>query len=202
MLKLRASPTSPYGRKTRIAFMHLGLADRVQWVSSRSSDRADPIDRLNPLGKMPVLILENGTAIYDSPVIVEYFDDMAGGGRLIPRQAEARFAVLTRAALADGMIEATIHVTHEERWHPGPMRSTDWVEHQNGKVLKSLAALEVAPPGETVDAGTIGIATALGYLDQSMGGAWRDDHPRLVRWLAAFAARVQAFAATALRSGN
>jgi glutathione S-transferase len=197
MLKLRASPTSPYGRKTRIAFMHLGLTDRVQWISSSSSDTADPIDRINPLGKMPVLILENGKAIYDSPVIVEYFDFMAGGGRLIPRETEARFAVLTAAALADGLIEATINVTHEDRWHPGAMRSEIWVERQNGKVQKSLAALEAAAPlGDTVDAAAIGIAAALGYLDQGMGGAWRADHPGLVRWLAAFADNVPAFAAT------
>ena len=197
MLKLRASPTSPYGRKTRIAFMHLGLEDRVEWVASRSSDTADPIDRVNPLGKMPVLILADGTAIYDSPVIVEYFDCMAGGGLLIPREAEARFAVLTRAALADGLIEATINVTHEDRWHPGAMRSETWVERQQGKVDKSLAALEAAPLSDNVDAGAIGVAAALGYLDQTMGGAWRDGHPNLVRWLEAFAAKVPAFAATA-----
>ena len=197
MLKLRASPTSPYGRKTRIAFMHLGLDDHVQWISSSSSDTADPIDRINPLGKMPVLILANGKAIYDSPVIVEYFDFMAGGGRLIPREAEPRFAVLTTAALADGLIEATINVTHEERWHPGAMRSETWVERQNGKVLKSLAALEAAPPSDAIDAGAIGVATALGYLDYGIGGAWRTDHPKLVRWLAVFADNVPAFAATA-----
>lgn len=198
MLKLRASPSSPYGRKTRIAFMHLGLADRVQWVSSSSSDTTDPIDRINPLGKMPVLILADGKPIYDSPVIVEYFDFMAGGGRLIPREGEARFAVLTMAALADGLIEAAINVTHEERWHPGAMRSETWVERQSGKVLKSLAALETAPPGEVVDAGAIGVAAALGYLDQALGGTWRADHPKLVRWLAGFADKVPAFAATAL----
>jgi glutathione S-transferase len=197
MLKLRASPTSPYGRKTRIAYMHLGLGDRVQWISSSSSDTADPIDRINPLGKMPVLILADGKAIYDSPVIVEYFDVMAGGGQLIPREAEARFAVLTRAALADGLIEATINVTHEDRWHPGAMRSALWVERQNGKVEKSLAALEAAPSGDAVDAGAIGVAAALGYLDQAMGGTWRAGHPKLVRWLAAFAGKVPAFAATA-----
>ena len=196
MLKLRASPTSPYGRKTRIAFMHLGLGDRVAWVPSRSSDKTDPIDRLNPLGKMPVLILENGRPIYDSPVIVDYFDWMAGGGRLIPREPEARFAVLTMAALADGLMDAAINVTHEDRWHPGALRSESWVAQQSGKVAKSLAAFESALP-DGVDASAIGLAAALGYLDQAMEGRWRADHPRLVSWLADFAEKVSAFAATA-----
>lgn len=197
MLKLRASPLSPFGRKTRIAFLHLGLADRVQWISSSSSDTVDPIDRINPLGKMPVLILADSQPIYDSPVIIEYFDFMAGGGRLIPREPASRFAVLTAAALADGLIEAAINVTHEERWHPGAMRSEMWVERQAGKVQKSLAAFEAAPPSDAVDAAAIGLATALGYLDHGMGGAWRADHPALVRWLAAFSDNVPAFAATA-----
>ena len=105
--------------------------------------------------------------------------------------------MLTAAALADGLIEAAINVTHEDRWHPGAMRSETWVERQNGKVQKSLAAFEAAPLRDTVDAAAIGLAAALGYLDQGMGGAWRADHPRLVRWLAAFADNVPAFAATA-----
>ncbi|HWG04672.1 MAG TPA: glutathione S-transferase [Beijerinckiaceae bacterium] len=196
MLKLRASPSSPYGRKTRIAFKHLGLGDRVEWIASRASDKTDPIDKLNPLGKMPVLILENGRPIYDSPVIVEYFDWMAGGGRLIPRAPEARFSVLTTAALADGLMDATINVTHEDRWHPGAQRSEGWVTQQSSKAAKSLAAFEAAPP-EALDAGAIGLAAALGYLDRAMEGRWRPDHPRLVRWLADFAEKVPAFAETA-----
>lgn len=196
MLKLRASPSSPYGRKTRIAFMHLGLGNRVEWISSHSSDKTDPIDRFNPLGKMPVLILDNGRTIFDSPVIVEYFDFMAGGGRLIPREPDARFAVLTAAALADGLMDAAINVTHEDRWHPGDKRSEKWVDQQNGKVQKSLAAFETAAP-ELIDASAIGLAAALGYLDNALDGRWRSNHPYLVHWLDEFTEKVPAYLETA-----
>jgi glutathione S-transferase len=176
--------------------MHLGLGDRVEWISSRSSDRTDPIDRFNPLGKMPVLLLDNGRSIYDSPVIVEYFDFLAGGGRLIPRDPDARFAVLTAAALADGLMDAAINVTHEDRWHPGDKRSEKWVEQQNGKMQKSLAAFEKAAP-EVIDASAIGLAAALGYLDNALEGRWRVNHPRLVGWLDDFVEKVPAYLATA-----
>ena len=105
---LRSSPRSPFGRKIRIAASLLGLTDEISIENTDTMSDTDSIRVQNPLGKIPTLILEDGTALYDSRVIVEYLDEIAGGGRLIPVDSGARFEVLTKAALADGMLDAAI----------------------------------------------------------------------------------------------
>ena len=154
--------------------------------------------RQNPLGKIPVLVLDDGTALYDSRVILEYLDHRAGGGRIIPKEAGARFAALCQQALCDGVLDAGILRVYEARWRPAEHHVAKWLEHQTGKMVRALAALEAAPPGldPTPHVGQITAACALGYLDFRFEGAWRKDHPRLVAWLDAFAAAVPAFAAT------
>ena len=100
MLVLRSSPPSPFGRKIKIALSLLGLKTGSRW---RTPTRADPADSLrgqNPLGKIPALVLEDGDVLYDSNVILEYLDHLAGGGRIIPQDGR-RFGVLRDAALAN-----------------------------------------------------------------------------------------------------
>jgi glutathione S-transferase len=197
MLILRSSPPSPFGRKIRLAAAILGLSERVQTVSADTNDPEDALRGQNPLGKIPTLILEDGTALYDSPVILEYLDFLAGGGKIIPREAGQRFDVLTRQALADGIAEASILQIYETRFRDRDRYSAKWLDHQSGKVKRALAALEASPPAEgATDVGAISTACALGYLDLRFSGRWREDHPRLVRWLGAFSAGVPAFAET------
>jgi glutathione S-transferase len=107
MMQLRSSSASPFVRKIRIGAAVLGLADRIEIVPADTSDHNDNLRTQNPLGKIPTLMLEDGRALYDSAVILEYFDSLAGGDKLIP-SGDARFHVLTRAALADGIAEAAI----------------------------------------------------------------------------------------------
>ena len=95
MLVLRSSPASPFGRKVRIAAALLGLEKRIEVVAADTNDPADVLRRQNPLGKVPVLIDESGEAIFDSRVIVEYLDGLAGGGRLIPAEFALRIQALT-----------------------------------------------------------------------------------------------------------
>src|SRR5215216_45359 len=102
MLTLRSSPASPFGRKVKISADLLGLADRIQVTEADTLDPNDVLRQQNPLGKIPVLLLEDGTALYDSRVIVEYLDELAGGGRIIP-PGTARFMALREQALADGI---------------------------------------------------------------------------------------------------
>jgi glutathione S-transferase len=198
MLTLRTSPASPFGRKVRIAAALLGLEGRIAVVPADTSDPADSLRAQNPLGKIPALIAEDGEVIFDSRVIVEYLDGLAGGGRLIPVDWSARVRALTLQALADGIADAAVLQVYERRMREPSERSAKWVEYQAQKVARALAALEANPPATgAADVGAIALACALGYLDLRFAGEWRRDHPRLVGWLSAFVAAVPAYAATA-----
>ncbi|HMK71630.1 MAG TPA: glutathione S-transferase family protein [Xanthobacteraceae bacterium] len=201
MMILRSAAPSPFGRKVQIALAVLGFND----VHVEPADTIDPRDRLreqNPLGKIPALIVEDGTVYYDSRVILEYLDHRAGGGKIIPRDAGPRFAALRLQALCDGILDASILIVYESRWRTAKNHELKWLDHQAGKVSRALAALEAGPPAVASGAGIphvgqIALACALGYRDLRFGGAWRAACPRLVAWLDDFAARVPSFAATA-----
>jgi len=196
MLILRSSPTSPFGRKIKIAIAELGLDDRIEVVPADTNDPADSLRHQNPLGKVPTLVFEDGSTLFDSRVIAEYLDDLAGGSQLFPA-GEARFAQLRLQALADGICDAGLLQVYETRLRSPEMRSAAWVENQAGKIARTLTALEAAPPVyDRPRIGEIALACALGYLDLRFQGAWRANHPNLVAWLDAFAARVPAFEAT------
>jgi glutathione S-transferase len=196
MMLLRSSSASPFARKVRIAAITLGLSDRIEIVPADTSDPADSLRAQNPLGKIPTLVLEDGRALYDSAVILEYLDFLAGGGEIIPAGPE-RFDALTRAALADGVADAAILKVYEQRWREDGARSARWLDHQSGKIARGLAALDADPPRAGVaDVAAISLACALGYLDLRFDGAWRAERPRLVAWLDAFSASIPAFEAT------
>jgi glutathione S-transferase len=197
MLTLRSASASPFARKVRIAAALTGLDREIEVENTDTADPADSVRQQNPLGKIPVLIIEDGTALYDSPVILEYIDARAGGGRLIPRDSAPRIEALRLQALADGVMDAGIMQIYEQRWRSEDRREPRWVAHQAGKVERALASLEAAPPPlEPIHVGTIALACALGYLDFRFEGRWRSAHPRLAEWLERFAADVPAFAAT------
>jgi glutathione S-transferase len=195
---LRSSPSSPFARKVRIAMSLLGLDDKIELRETDLNDPADSIRRQNPLGKIPALVLDDGDTLYDSRVILEYLDHLAGGGRIIPREPKARFDVLRLQALCDGTLDAGVLLVYESRYRPPEMKVQSWVERQQDKVKRALDALEVSPPklDATPNVGQIALACVLGYGDLRFGGVWRKDHPKLVAWHDAFAAQVPAFAAT------
>jgi glutathione S-transferase len=189
---------SPFGRKARIAVSVLGLAGKVAVEPAANQDPADPIREQNPLGKVPVLLLDDGGTLFDSPVILEYLDLLAGGGKIIPTDTKARFDALRLEALADGILDASILIVYEGRYRPTEKHEQKWLDLQAGKVARGLAAAEAAPPGldSPPNVGQITLACALGYRDFRFGNDWRNDHPRLAAWLEAFAAGVPAYAAT------
>ena len=198
MMILRHSPASPFVRKVKIAAEVLGLADRIQMQDADTiAPDAAFLDQ-NSLGKIPTLILDDGSALYDSPVIVEYLDHLAGGGRIIPSEPKARFAALRMQALGDGILDAALLIVYEGRFRGPEMRYQPWIDRQQGKIDRALAVLEGSSPEITAvpDVGQITLACALGYCDLRLAGAWRKDHPKLVAWLDQFAARVPSFAAT------
>ena len=194
---LRSSPPSPFGRKVKIAAAILGLSDKIEIVATDTIDPTDTIRQLNPLGKIPALITDDGKVIYDSRVIVEYLDLLAGGGRIIP-QGAARVDTLVLQALADGIMDACILQMYERRFRDEDRREAKWIEHQQGKIDRALNALEKldVPLHATPLIGEIALACALGYLDLRFEGNWRTKHPRLVAWLDRFAAAVPAFEKT------
>jgi glutathione S-transferase len=198
MMILRFSPSSPFVRKVRIAVALLGLDKEVTMERADTTDPTDSLRKMNPLGKIPVLIVEDGSAVYDSRVILDYLDERAGGGKIVPRGANERLAALRLQALCDGILDASILTVYEGRYRKPDMHEPKWLELQAGKVSRALAGLEAAPPplDPTPNVGQITLACALGYRDFRFGGSWRSEHPRLVAWLDNFAARVPAFAAT------
>jgi glutathione S-transferase len=204
MMILRSAAPSPFGRKVQIGLSVLGF-DNVKVEPADTMDPQDSLREQNPLGKLPVLITEEGAAYYDSRVILEYLDARAGGGRIIPRDAGERFAALRLQAVCDGILDASILTVYEGRWRPSEKHEPKWLDHQAGKVERSLTVLEAAPPPfagapALPDVGHIALACALGYRDLRFGGDWRGKYPRLVAWLEGFAARVPAFAATAMKT--
>jgi len=194
MMILHSSPASPFGRKVKIAALHLGLGDRIDIRTADVNDPADPVLASNPLGKIPTLTLEDGTAIFDSRVILEYLDRLAGGDKILPAADTARMQALTLQASLDGLLDAAILQVYERRFRPEEKVHQPWLDRQAEKVSRTLAALETATPATgPVNVGTITLACALAYLDFRFAGTWRDDHPNLVAWLSAFEAAVPAF---------
>jgi glutathione S-transferase len=184
---LRSTQTSPFGRKVRIAMAVLGLSDRIDVVPADTLDEADMLRAQNPLGKMPCLLLPDGSAVFDSRVIVELLQELAGSASLIPARGPERYQTLTRATLADGITEAALLVTYEGRFREPQQASERWLRHQRGKITRALAAFEAAPPDpQRTDLVAITLACALGYLDWRKPLDWRARHPGLVQWLEAF----------------
>jgi glutathione S-transferase len=198
MMILRSLPPSPFGRKVKVAVSLLGLSDQVKIEAADTNDPGDSLRMQNPLGKIPTLVLDDGTTLYDSRVIVEYLDHRAGGGKIIPSEPKARFAVLRLQALADGMTDAQILLVYEGRFRPPEHHVKKWTDYQADKIKRGLTALEADPPplDAIPNVGQIALACFLGHRDLRFGGDWRAGHPKLVNWLDRFAARVPAFEAT------
>jgi len=198
MIILRSSPASPFARKVRIAIPLLGLSEKIEIRDTDLNSESDSIRAQNPLGKIPTLIAEDGATYFDSRVILEYLDHLAGGGRIVPRDTDARLRARRLEALCDGIAEASLLIVYESRYRPAEMKVQSWIDRQAGKVARGLAALEASPPrlGDLPDVGQIALACALGYRDLRFDGTWRKDHPRLAKWLEKFAAQVPAFDAT------
>lgn len=186
---LRSTLTSPFGRKVRMAAAVLGLGDAITIEPADTLDEADTLRAQNPLGKIPALILADGTVLYDSRTIVEFLDATAGP-LLYPAEPLARARTQTAVALCDGVTDAALLLVYESRFRHNGAMSERWVAHQRGKLARGLTAATALADGlERLDAAAISLVAALGYLDWRHGGRWRTDYPRLAAWLEAIAAR-------------
>lgn len=190
-MKLFSSGASPYARKVAVAAHEAGLADRIEIVPATVSPvslNAD-VAAANPLAKVPTLVLDDGTALYDSRVIVEYLDHLSGG-RLVP-PGEARWRSLRDQAVADGLMDAALLARYERALRPPELKWDEWDAGQVGKVQRALDLLEADfRPAGAPQIGDIAVACALGYLDLRFPElAWREGRRRLTAFEAAFAQR-------------
>ena len=192
-MKLYFSPFSPYVRKCLVVGHELGLDARITLLPSSAHpvQRDQAIIANNPLGKVPTLLTDDGQALYDSRVICEYLDDLAGGS-LFPKTGAARWLALTLHALADGMLDAALLARYEDVARPEAIRWKEWRAGQLDKVETSLAHLEgnLQTLAGRVDIGSLSIACALWYLDVRFAELqWRGRFPKVAEWYAAFSQR-------------
>lgn len=191
-MQLLISPTSPYARKTRVLVREKGLLDRIE--EAFLNPHQDPAELLtrNRLGKIPVLVRDDGEALYDSPVICEYIDGLKDAPQLIPASGEARWAVLRTQALADGILDLTVAIVME-RARPADEQSQKSMARWREKIERSVAGMGEtmsAIPADGFDLGRIACAVTLGYLDFRLPEYdWRSAQPELIDWYANVAAR-------------
>lgn len=199
MMILRTSPSSPFGRQILLAASILNLTDRIEIEDADTTDPKDTVRQQNPIGKIPVLIDEAGVALYDSRVILQYLDFVAGGAKLVPT-GEPRFPAYTFHALANGITDAAVTNVYEKRFRPPEQQSEERIAYQADKITRGLKTLEAAPPQlntiDDIQLGHVSLACALGYLDLRFEGNWRASYPELVAWLDRFSTLVPAFEAT------
>ena len=199
MMKLLYSPASPYARKVTMTALIKGLDGGIEKLVADTMDPAKHgLGEANPLHKIPTLILEDGTGIFDSHVICEYLDSRVASPVLFPGEGPERWRMLTRAALADGILDAALLIVYEGRYRTEGQRVQAWVDRQQGKIAAALDHFEAHPPAFSghPDYSHITLAAALGYVEFRIGAGWREGRPKLVAWLDDFAARVPAYGAT------
>ena len=192
-MKIYYAAASPYVRKCLVGAHELGLYERIELLPANAHpvNRDRAIVAHNPLGKIPTLITDDGTVLYDSRVIIEYLNDL-GDGKLIPGSGPARWNVLVEQALADGMLDAALLARYENIVRPEALRWSDWTAGQLDKITTGLAAIEgrALEFGDRVDLGTIAFACALGYLDFRFPTLpWRDKQPNTAAWYEWFSGR-------------
>jgi glutathione S-transferase len=189
-MKLHGSLTSPFVRKVRILVAEKGLP--VAFVRQNPRLPGSHAQRLNPLGKVPVLELDDGRPLYDSPVILEFLDGLSEP-RFLPAAGDARWTALRLQALADGMLESIIRVWLEER-RPEAERRADFIEAERTRIERGLDALDAEPRlgpflGPAFGVADLCVGVTLEYLDFRLPGPWRDGRRSLAASLAGLSRR-------------
>ncbi len=183
-MKLRFSSTSPFVRKVWVAALETGLAERIERVMVSPINPEDVKSSPSPLGKIPCLVTDDGMVLFDSPVIMDYFNSFLDDLSLIPAKGTARWTTLRRQALGDGMIGCTVNI-FVERMRKPERQSNGWMVHNKAAVDRAIHSLEaeVGDLADVIDAGTITLAVALAFVDMHFPeDSWREEHPKLAAW--------------------
>ena len=191
-MKLIYNPASPFVRKVWITLIETGLIDQVELetVATTAVTTPDHLKAINPLGKIPSLILDDDSVIYDSNVICRYLDEKSGGGLYA---TDNLWRLLTLEATANGIMEATVLMTYEARIRPEEMVYAPWIDAQWDKASRAIAVINsdymdlLEGPFNMAH---IVVGAALGYADFRHGHRdWRTDNPKLAAWYVDFSQR-------------
>lgn len=193
-MKLYYGKLSPFVRKVMVLAHEKNLVSKLDLVpvtlTPTEPDRN--LMRVNPLGKIPTLVLDDGSVLIDSPVVCEYLDGLGDGPKLVPANGSARFHALSLNALGDGVLHAGMNV-RVEGLRPAGTQWEPWIAAQQLKVDNAIDALNAGafvPSSTVITLGEIAVGCALGWLDFRMSQFdWRSSRPSLAAWYAAFAAR-------------
>ena len=185
MPKILISPSSPYSAKVRMAARYAGFA----FESVAIDTTAEPAQLLssNPLGKIPVLITDDGEAVFDSRAITQYVNRETRNA-LFPRNAAKRLEAERLEALADGICDCLLAHVYERRSRPEEMVHQEWLDKQWAKAVRALDTLNANPPKlpKKITAGQIALRACLGYLALRFPGKWERGRAKLVRWAKRF----------------
>ncbi len=194
-MKLHNNPASPFVRIVRVTARELGMEGQIEEVHTGvflPVEAHASVCRDNPLGKIPALVTDHGTVLYDSRVICEYLVHNAGDKALLPDEPVSRFANLTMQALAQGIADSAVNLRYETGLRPPEKQWPDWIDRQTARINAALDALENDRAGEFGDVhlGTISVACILGYLDfRWPDWGWRNGRPKLAAFYETFSAR-------------
>jgi glutathione S-transferase len=200
-MKLLGSAGSPFVRKVRVIAAEKNIP--IEYVVQRPNVPGSPVPQLNPLGKIPLLVLDDGEVVYDSVVIAEYLDGLKAEPRLVPVDFAGRIAVKRFEALGDGLAEIAVTISHDLGPMNDPERRAEWMPRQHGKLQRTLATYEQSIKGSTwlhgdqFSLADICAGYALFYLDQVLADVdWRGQYPGLVAYAQRLAGR-ESFVMTA-----
>jgi glutathione S-transferase len=182
-MKLLYAAPSPFARKVLACAVARDIDQQIERVPTQASVLPPALLAANPLGKVPTLITEDGTAFYDSRVICEYLDSIGDAPAMFPPSGAARWRALRFQALGDGVMDAAV-LRRDESQRPREAARDGFMAYQAAKVARGLQALERDVPHETLDVGSIAVACALLYLDFRFAAEpWRPAQPKLAQWL-------------------
>ena len=185
MPKLLYASTSPYSSKVRMAAAYAGIAIDLEPV--KTEDKPADLLAANPLGKIPVLVLEDGRAVHDSRAITQHLNRLSKSA-LFPRNADKRLDAEVLEATADGICDCALSMVYERRTRPEALVYQPWLDRQWAKIVAALDLLNANPPKlpKKITAGHMALRACLGYLALRFGGQWEKGRGRLVRWAARF----------------
>ncbi|HEY1710394.1 MAG TPA: glutathione S-transferase N-terminal domain-containing protein [Rhizomicrobium sp.] len=186
-MKLYSNPASPFARKCRVIAHELNLKLETIDVNARDDES---LRRVNPLKKIPALILDDGSALFDSPVICEYLNHLGGGkffpGMSILRGTAGRWKALMLQALADGVMEAAVACRYESI-QPAEKQNADFMARYRATIAAGVDTLEKITFADPPTIGEVSIGCMLGYLDFRYADiGWRATHPNLAKWFESF----------------